>query len=343
MAMITVASYFEDENIRRVREAVPDAEILYDARLVAPPRWPGDIVGERGWKRTPDQQQDYLHLISGAEILLDFPQGIGRPLPEVAPNLRWVQGGMAGAGPVAKNAGLFGTDVIVTTASGVFSPQLAEFVLGGMLSHAKRFDRLRENRLKRAWLEEETGTLEGKSLCVIGTGSIGQAIANLAKPFGMEIFGVKRTVNQGDSIPNFDALYETKDLQKALEHADYVCITLPATPDTERLVDGAAFGAMKAGVHLANVGRGTVVDEEALVENLRSGHVSGATLDVFAVEPLPEDSPLWGFENVIISPHSTDNVARISEVRLVDLFLDNLRRYRAGEELRNVLRSELLY
>ncbi|WP_162924729.1 D-2-hydroxyacid dehydrogenase [Rubrobacter indicoceani] len=342
MATIVIASCFEEKNIRRVREAGSD-RVLYNASLVPPPRWPGDIVGEHGWKRTPEQQETFLEMISEAEILLDFPRNIERPLPEAAPGLRWVQGGMAGAGPVARDAGLLETDIVVTTASGVFSTQLAEFVLGGMIHAAKRFDRLREHRLRREWREEETGTLEGKTLCIIGTGSIGQAIADLARPFGLNIIGVKRTVKPGDSIPNFDVLYRTGDLHKALKNADYVSITLPATPETERLVDDVAFGAMKPGVHLSNVGRGVVVDEGALVRNLRSGHVSGAALDVFAVEPLPENSPLWGFENVILSPHSTDNVARVTETKFIDLFLENLRRYRAGEALENVLNRELLY
>lgn len=345
MATITIASYFEEESVRRVRGAQGAERVLYDASLVAPPRWPGDIVGERGWRRTPEQQEEFLAMLKEAEILLDFPQGLDGTLPEAAPKLRWVQGGMAGAGPVARDAGLLETDVVVTTASGVFSKQLAEFVVGGMIHHAKRFDRLRENRLKRAWIEEETGTLEGKSVCVIGTGSIGKAIAHLARPFGMKVVGVKRTVRPGDSVEGFDALYETKDLHEALKDADYVSITLPQKPDTERLVDGAAFAAMRPGVHLSNVGRGVVVDEDALVEALESGHISGAALDVFATEPLPEESPLWGFDNVIISPHSTDNVARLTEVKFVDLFLENLRRYRAGSagELLNVLDGDLLY
>ncbi|MGI8650920.1 MAG: D-2-hydroxyacid dehydrogenase [Rubrobacter sp.] len=345
MTTITIASYFEEENVRRVREAVRsfDGHVLYGAGLVPPPRWPGDIVGERDWKRTPGQQEDFLAMISEAEVLLDFPQGIEKPLPEAAPGLRWVQGGMAGAGPVARNAGLLETDVVVTTASGVFSRQLAEFVLGGMLHHTKRFERLRENRLKRTWAEEETGTLEGKTLCIIGTGSIGKAIASLAGPFGMKVVGVKRTVGPDESVAGFEALYETKDLHEALKDADCVTITLPHTPETERLVDGAAFRAMKPGVHLSNVGRGVVVDEDALVEALESGQVSGAALDVFAVEPLPEDSPLWDFENVIVSPHSTDNVARIAETKLVDLFLENLQRYRAGDKLVNILDRKLLY
>jgi phosphoglycerate dehydrogenase-like enzyme len=122
-----------------------------------------------------------------------------------------------------------------------------------------------------------------------------------------------------------------------------VVLTLPATPETERLIDSEALSATKPGAYLVNVGRGRVVDEAALVEALRSGRLSGAALDVFEKEPLPEDSPLWEFENVIISPHSTDLVPETINLRQAELFAENLRRYLAGEDLINVLDKELLY
>lgn len=342
MPTIVVASFFEEENIRRIKSG--EDRVLYDPALVPPPRWPGDIVGERDWRRTPERQEEFLAMLSEADILLDFPRDVDGPLTEVSPGLVWVQGGMAGAGPVARAAGLLSTDVVVTTASGIFSPQLAEFVLGGMLSHAKNFDRLRRNKAEKRWLEEESGTLEGKVLCVIGTGSIGREISVRARPFGMEILGVKRTVRPDDPAHDFtDELYPVEDIKDALGRSDYIALTLPHTDRTEGLLDASAIAGIKGGAYLANVGRGSVLDEKALVEALKSGHLSGAALDVFAEEPLPKDSPLWDFDNVVISPHSTDNVPRITEDKFVGLFLENLRRYRTGEELLNVLDKNLLY
>ncbi|MGI8541241.1 MAG: D-2-hydroxyacid dehydrogenase [Rubrobacteraceae bacterium] len=344
MVKIVVASYFEEENVERIREVDGDFEVSYRAGLVQPPRWEGDVVGEADWRRTDAQNEEFLGLLSDAEILLDFPRGLPKPLLEAAPNVRWIQGGMAGAGPVAKNAGLLETDVVVTTASGVFSNPLAEFVLGGMLSHAKDFERLRKRKESKTWSEEETGTLEGKTLCIIGTGGIGRAISERAKPFGMKVVGVKRTVRKDDEARKYtDELYPTEDLHDALEKSDYVAVTLPHTEGTENLVDAAAMDAMKPGAYFANVGRGAVVDEDALVERLESGHISGAALDVFREEPLPEGSPLWSLENVIISPHSTDNVPRLMEEKLVELFCENLRRYLEGRSLVNVLDKNLLY
>ncbi len=341
---VVVASYFEEENVERIREVDGGFDVAYRKDIVPPPRWDGDVVGEADWRRTESQDEEFLELLSDAEVLLDFPRGLPKPLPELAPKLRWIQGGMAGAGPVAKNSGLLGTSIVVTTAGGVFSNPLAEFVLGGMLSHAKDFERLRERKSAKEWSEEETGTLEGKTLCIIGAGSIGRAISERARPFGMKVVGVKRTVRDGDEAHGYtDELYPTEKLHAALGKSDYVAVTLPHTADTENLVDAAAMDAMRPGAYFANVGRGAVVDEGALVERLEDGRISGAALDVFAEEPLPEESPLWSLENVIISPHSTDNVPRLMETKLVELFCDNLRRYHDGEELINVLDKKLLY
>lgn len=343
MTTVVVAAPLGEESLRRIREVDPRVRVLYRQDLVPPPRWEGDLVGEPGWRPTPEEERDLLRLIAEAEVLLDFPR-IGKPLPEAAPRLRWVQGSMAGAGPVAERAGLLDTDVVVTTASGVFSNPLAEFVLGGMLHHAKDFERLRRNRIARRWSEEPTGTLEGKTLCIVGMGSIGRAIARRARPFGMRIVGVKRTVREEDPAwEHADELLPVGRLREALGAADYVAVTLPHTPETERLLDEEAIAAIKPGAYFANVGRGAVVDEAALVRALRSGHLSGAALDVFETEPLPEESPLWELENVIISPHSTDNVPRLMEEKLVGLFCENLRRYLSGERLLNVLDKRLLY
>ncbi|MGH3090316.1 MAG: D-2-hydroxyacid dehydrogenase [Rubrobacteraceae bacterium] len=343
VTVVVVASHFEENNLQRIRE-VDGARVLYDKDLVPPPRWDGDIVGEKDWKRSPEEETGFSSMLAQAEVLLDFPRGLSKPLPELAPKLRWVQGGMAGAGPVARSFGLLDTNITVTTAGGVFSNPLAEFVLAGMLHHAKDFERLRERKKSKIWNEEQTGTLEGKTLCIIGMGSIGRAISERARPFGMNILGVKRTVRDDDAArEHADELYATGELHKALSRADYVAVTLPHTEETEKLVDAEAIGAMKPGTHFANVGRGAVVDEAALAEALKSGHLSGAALDVFAQEPLPEDSPLWELENVIISPHSTDNVPGLMEKKLVELFCANLRRYLAGEELVNVLDKKLLY
>ncbi len=344
MVTVVIGSYFEEEHVRRIREVDERLRVLYREDLVPPPRWPGDHVGPEGWRRSPEDEEEFVAMLAEAEVLYDFPRRHARDLVEVAPNLRWVQGSMAGAGELAKKAGLLETDVVVTTASGVYSGPLAEFVVMALLQHAKNLDRLRRDKAQKAWRQIPTDTLEGKTLCIVGMGNIGRAIAERVRPFATRVVGVKRTVREDDpALRHAEELYSTDRLYDVLGEADYVAVTLPGTPETQHLVDAGAIGAMKPGAYFVNVGRGTVVDEGTLVEALESGHLSGAALDVFEVEPLPEESPLWELPNVIVSPHATDMVPSLINERQTDLFCKNLRRYLDGEPLVNVLDKELLY
>jgi glyoxylate/hydroxypyruvate reductase len=262
----------------------------------------------------------------------------------VAPDLRWVQGSMAGAGEVAEKAGLGETDVVVTTASGIYSGPLAEFALMAMLQHAKQLEQLRRDKAGKVWRQGAVGGLERKTLCVVGMGSIGRAIATRARPFGMRVVGVKRTVRDEDEAWGFaDDLYPTAEMHAALREADFVAVTLPGTTETRHLLGAEAFAAMKKGAYFVNVGRGAVVNEAALVGALEDGRLSGAALDVFEVEPLPEESLLWELENVVISAHTTDVVPDLINGAQTDLFCENLRRYLAGEGLINVLDKRLMY
>ncbi len=344
MVTVVIGSYFEEEYVARIREVDERVRVLYREDLVPPPRWPGDHEGLPGWRRSPEGEREFLAMLAEAEVLYDFPRGHVRDLVRVAPKLRWVQASMAGAGEVAESAGLVETDVTVTTAGGVYSGSLAEFVMMALLAHVKDLDRLRRDKAGKRWREAHTDTLHGKTLCVVGMGNIGRAIAVRARPFGVRILGVKRTVREDDPAWRYaDELYATQDLHAALREADYVVVTLPGTPETHRLLDAGAISATKRGAYFVNVGRGKVVDEKALVGALESGHLSGAALDVFEEEPLPEESPLWDLENVIVSPHSTDNVPGLTNELQADLFRDNLRRYLDGEPLINELDKKLLY
>ena len=344
MTTVVIASFFEEEYIERIRSVDENLQVLYNEELVPPPRWPGDHVGPEDWDRTPEEDEEFKKMLAEAEVLYDFPRKHIRDLVEVAPNLRWVQGSMAGAGEVAQKAGLQDTDVLVTTASGVFSSPLAEFAMMAFLQHAKDLDRLRREKKEKVWNQTSVGTLEGKTLCVVGLGNIGSEVAKRARPFGMRVVGVKRTVREDDAAWDYaDELYTNEELRDVLSESDYVAVTLPGTPETHHLVGDEVIRAMKPGAYFVNIGRGSVVDEAALIEALKEDRLSGAALDVFETEPLPQESPLWEMENVIISPHSTDMVPELINERQTELFCENLRRYLADEELINVLDKELLY
>jgi phosphoglycerate dehydrogenase-like enzyme len=344
LVTVTITSYLEKEHVERIREVDERLLVLYREDLVPPPRWPGDHVGPPGWHRTPEGDEEFLAMLEGAEVLYDFPRGHVEDLVRVVPKLRWVQASMAGAGEIAERAGLQNTDVAITTASGVYSRPLAEFVLMALLAHVKDLDRLRRDKAEKRWREAHTETLRGKTLCIVGLGNIGRVVAERARPFEVRVVGVKRTVREDDAAWDYaDELYATRDLHPALQEADYVVVTLPGTPETYRLLNEEAISAMKPGAYFVNVGRGKVVDEGALIEALKSGQLSGAALDVFEEEPLPRESPLWVLENVIVSPHSTDNVPGLTNELQTELFCDNLRRYLNGEPLRNELDKKLLY
>jgi phosphoglycerate dehydrogenase-like enzyme len=344
MVTVAICSYFEEEHIERIWAVEERLRVLYREDLVPPPRWPGDHTGPPEWRRSREGEEEFLAMLGEAEVLYDFPRGHVRDLVRVAPKLRWVQASMAGAGEVAEKAGLQDTDVVVTTASGVYSGPLAEFAMMALLQHVKDLDRLRRDKAEKRWREAHTDTLYGKTLCVVGIGNIGRAVATRARPFGLHVVGVKRTVREDDEAWNYtDELYTTRDLQLALRKADYVVLTLPSTPETHRLLNAEAISTIKRGAYLVNVGRGKVVDEGGLVEALKSGCLSGAALDVFEEEPLPEESPLWELSNVIISPHSTDNVPGLTNELQSELFRDNLRRYLDGKPLVNELDKKLLY
>ncbi len=344
MVTVVICSYFEEEHVERIRAVDERVRVLYREDLVPPPRWPGDHTGPPEWHRSGEGEKEFLAMLGEAEVLYDFPRGHVRDLVRVAPRLRWVQASMAGAGEVAQKAGLQDTGVTVTTASGVYSGPLAEFVMMALLQHVKDLDRLRRDKAEKRWREAHTDTLYGKTLCIVGMGNIGRAVAARARPFGMRVVGVKRVVREEDEAWRYaDALYTTRDLHLALREADCVVVALPGTPATFRLLDAEAISAIKRGAYFVNVGRGKVVNERALIEALQRGHLSGAALDVFEEEPLPEESPLWKLPNVIVSPHSTDNVPGLTNELQSELFCDNLRRYLDGEPLINELDKKLLY
>lgn len=251
-----------------------------------------------------------------------------------APNLAWLQTFSAGTDhPVFGT--IRGAGVTVTNSSGSSAPSIAQTVMMYLLALSRDLPRLARAQSQATWEPGVGRDLADVRLGIVGLGAIGAEVARLASTFDMEVVGLRRTVS-GNEIcetwPNdrFDEL---------LAWADAVVVTAPLTAETRGLFDRAAFGAMREGSWFVNVGRGEIVDEDALVDALRSGRLGGAGLDVFATEPLPPDSPLWTLPNVIITPHSSGTTDR-SRRRSVDRFLDNFRRHTEGRALTNVTTSD---
>jgi phosphoglycerate dehydrogenase-like enzyme len=255
-----------------------------------------------------------------------------------APRLRWIQSISAGVEEFARPV-LAEHDVVLTSAAGVYDPGLAESVLGFLLALSARI--VEDARLvPGSWPAEGTRLVRGTTALVVGAGSIGTETGRLLRAAGLRVRGIARTPRATDDV--FDRIGGPGDLHAELAEADHVVNVLPRTPDTERMFDAAAFAAMKPTAIFVNIGRGATVDEPALIDALASGRIGGAALDVFDVEPLPADSPLWTMPNVLVSPHRAgDHEDWPRDV--VALFVDNLRRYLAGEPLRNVVDVELGY
>ena len=247
-----------------------------------------------------------------------------------APRLRWVHAGSAGVDHLLP--ALDGhPDVLLTNASGVFERPIAEYVLGLMLAHAKGFAETARAQAARRWAYRETASVAGATLVVIGAGRIGTAIAELAAAVGMRVIGVRRT-SAASGSPPFARVVGVADLRAVVAEADFVAVATPATPATERLVDAAVLAAMRPAAYLVNIGRASAVDTEALVAALRAGAIGGAALDVFEVEPLSPDSPLWAVPNLVVSPHMSGDAGGWGS-RIIERFAANLDAWRRGRPL----------
>lgn len=333
MTRVVIATPIEPELVDRLRTVDKRLDIAFEPDLLPPPRWPSDHIGNPSFERTPDQEQQFTELLADAEIVLGYPREDPAQIPwlvRTAPQLRWVQATFAGAGQQLAAAGLAREDVdriIWTSSVGIHATPLGEWALFGILALTKGQPRLDADKHERRWSHYPVDEVRGTTVLIAGLGEIGREVARLAEAFGMHVLSVRR--NEGD-------------LDELLPRADSVVITLPLTAETRGMFRRERIDRMKPGAILVNIGRGPVVDEQALVDALRSGHLRGAALDVYATEPLPADSPLWELDNVILSPHTAAQSIHENE-RIVELFAENLRRYLAGEELRSRIRTDLFY
>ena len=222
----------------------------------------------------------------------------------------------------------------LTNSSGIHGATVGEVAVGFMLSFARIFHLYRDAQNDHEWYSpayERPFTVENERLCVVGLGTIGQGIAERGAGLGMEVVGVRRSEG---SVPGVDRIYHPDELHEAISDSTFVAIALPHTPATDGLFSTPEFEAMREDAYLINVARGPIVDEDALVSALESGEIDGAGLDVFETEPLPDESPLWEMDEVIVTPHKGSATNRY-HLDIAELVAENVRRYRAGEELRN--------
>jgi phosphoglycerate dehydrogenase-like enzyme len=310
-----------------------------DPRLVvevAPYDEPHDLRTARGGPepdahrdRAPEVPDAARALLARAEVVLaiDLPYDVGA----LAPNLRWVQAVGAGTAQL-QSAGLAEAGIVLTSNGGSNSIGIAEFVIGRLLQIAKRFRELDVAQGEQHWDALFGGQLAGRTLGLIGYGAINQAVATRAAAFGMTILATRRT--PADAVPPVERFYGPDGLHEMLARCDAVVAAAPETPETIGLVGAAELAAMPADGVFVNVGRGSLLDEAALIEALERGHLSAAALDVASVEPLPTGHPLWDAPNLYLSGHCSSSPEALFR-NLHELFRTNLRRHLDGEPLLN--------
>lgn len=223
----------------------------------------------------------------------------------------------------------------LTNGRGTFSQSLGEFVIAGALYWAKDLPRMLKAKAEKRWEVFNVRELSTQTMGIVGHGDIGRAIARRAKAFGMRVLALRRDTARRAGDEDVDQLYATAALHQMLPECDYVVVAAPLTPTTKHMMSTAEFNCMKPDAIIMNVGRGPVIDEAAMVEALRSKRIRGAALDVFEVEPLPAASPLWEMDNVLISAHTADHTKDwLNDA--AQFFVDQFRRWRAGEPLHNI-------
>ncbi len=257
-----------------------------------------------------------------------------------AKQLKWVHSTAAGVAqlmyPELRDSG-----ILVTNASGIFSVPMAEHTMGLILALARNFPDSVRFQDQSAWGQQQLWDkpqhlteVNSRVLLIVGFGSIGRELARRAKAFDMRVWGVTRSGRGDASLA--ERIVPVSQLNDALPEADYVVIAAPKTAETKHLIGDAQLSRMKRGARLLNVGRGSLLDEAALIRALQDGHLAGAALDVTSTEPLPPESPLWQAPNLLLTPHTSAISERLWE-RETALLLDLLERWFAGREMTNVV------
>jgi phosphoglycerate dehydrogenase-like enzyme len=247
--------------------------------------------------------------------------------------VRWIHTGSIGVDAVLV-APVLERDIVVTNTRGVFERPIAEYVLGLILMFAKDLHGTLARQRERRWEHRETETIGGARVLILGAGGVAREVAPLLRAAGMEVQVVGRTARSGDSA--LGDVRASTEVDELLPGADFVVLALPLTSETRGYLDERRIGLLSPRARIVNVGRGPLLEEDALLAALRGGAIAGAALDVFATEPLPPEHPFWTMDRVVVSPHmSGDRIGWEREV--VARFADNLRRWRAGQALHNLV------
>lgn len=275
------------------------------------------------------KEEEIGNFIEKMDILLTIR--ISDHLIKKASRLKWIQAMTTGVDYIIHLPSL-SKEVLITSARGIHGPQMSEMAFLLMLALNRNFPQIIRNQDQRVWERWPGKLLYQKKVGILGVGVIGEEIARKCKAFGMTVFGIDIIKRKVDAV---DYFYGPEELLQVIQEVDYFIIVAPNTPQTQKLVEAKLLSSMKPTAFLISIGRGEIVDEEALIHALKTGQIAGAALDTFWTEPLPKDHPLWEIKNVIITPH-VGGLSDIYVEQVLPIFEENLRRFLQGER-RNLI------
>jgi phosphoglycerate dehydrogenase-like enzyme len=317
--MFINAATLNEKNLDRIRQAVPEAELII-------------IKSKEEWENRASDFVPKVDVVFGR-----LPFARYRDLP----NLRWAQQDFAGTDWLLNFPDLIKKNFILTNASGVHAIPIAEHILALMLALARDLPHSLRNQGEHHWTRRgRVIELDSATLGIIGLGKIGEKTAEKAKGLNMRVLAIRR--NPERLSPYVDRMFSPEGLTELLSQSDWVVISAPMTPETRGRIGEKELRGMKQSAYIINIARGAIIQEKALIKALQEGWIAGAGLDVFEKEPLPEDSPLWAMENVIITGHYAGSTPFYFE-RVMEIFLENLRRYQDGRPLINVVDKQRGY
>lgn len=272
----------------------------------------------------PQDPHNAKEEVGRANIIIGQPP-LAKQYINEAKNILWMQSSFAGIDALVEDG--LRQDYILTNVKGVYGELMAEYTLAYIFTFEKEILNNIAYQREKQWKEREAHHIQGKTITILGTGSIGKEIAKKAQAVGLKTLGYQMTQ---DPAEFFDEVFSGNKLEECLKRADYVVSVLPKTKDTTNILNYKTLSTMKPSAILINIGRGNVVDESDLIKAIQEKKISKAVLDVFNEEPLPQGSPLWSTENIYITPHMS---AYVVSDKVFEIFAENYKRFTEGKEL----------
>lgn len=301
---LVITLNIEEQYLQQIKKVIPDWEIF---------------AGR--------DEEVWVDHLKDAEIVANWRKAVADNCLQDGAKLKWIQTWSAGVNSLPLQE-LNAKGIALTSANGVHAYPISETIFALMLSLTRKIHTYIRNQQAKKWDEANIHLeLHQKTIGIIGVGAIGREVAKIAKAFGMKVLGVR---NSGKPAEFVDQMYTKGQLNDILPECDYVVVTLPLTEETEHLFGKKQFALMKQAAFFINIGRGPIVVEQELIEALQEKRIAGAGLDVFETEPLPESSPLWEMENVIITPHTSGLTEHYDQRVIEDIFIPNLKTYLDG-------------